>query len=654
MGLRRLAGWTAAALLAVPAIALAAPDTPDPGFGTGGTVLANFTGRTPSAAGMTLDGAGRPVVVAKTGPMELGVMRLLPDGKPDPAFHPAGQPGAVTMPLGATGESLLTDVAVQADGRYLVGGWIEETPGDRRFALVRFSATGDPDATFRFVRDRLDAGDDEIHALALQPDQKIVAAGRAGDRIGVARYTPSGAVDPAFTQLHDVGGPAVTGEEASGVVVEPSGRILLAGTGVVAGERRFLLAALTPTGTADLTFGTGGYVTLDVGDGAAAVRTMKRQADGKLLVAGSTDGAGGGGGVLVRFLPDGTPDPSFSTDGIARLGVPGAIAEDIAVQPDGKVVAVGAADSATGSADSLIARFRPGGAHDPGFGTGGVVRRSLGPAGPDRLTGVGVAADGGIVGGGLVGGAGASLAVTRLTGGDSSDPALAMTAKNLGTLVTFTISASNPGADPARDVKVTVAPPPGLAASALSTAAGGCAGGVCSVGTLAPGATARMTLLARAKRLGPLTASASVAGATFDADPGNNTASATGTATPNRVVRRDRTKPAIKLRLRSKRLKQIRRHLTLRVKLSEPGSARFTVRSGTGKRAKAFVSTRRVSFGRKGNKRVTLKLTTAGRKAVKQQLKRKQGRRLTLTIAARATDRAGNKRAATLRRTLRR
>ena len=651
MGARRLAGLTAAALIAFPAAALAAPDTPDPNFGTGGTVVTNFTGTIPAGAGMTLDRAERAVVAAMTGPMELGLMRLLPDGRPDPAFHPAGQPGAVTStarphrPVAVDGRRRAGRRRLR--GRRLGGGDARE-PELRARPLHR---AGEPDAGFGAIRDMPATGADEIRALAIAPDQRIVAAGRAGDRIGVARYGPTGVVDAAFGRVLDVGGAAVTGEEASGVVVEPGGRILLAGTAIVAGERRFLLVALTPAGSIDGTFGSGGYVTLDVGDAAAAVRTMRRQPDGKLLVAGTTDGTGAGGGVVARLLPDGTPDPGFSVDGIARLGVLGGVVDDVAVQADGKIVAAGVADSAVATADSLIARFRPGGVRDPAFGADGIVRRSLGGAGRDRLTGVGVTADGGIVGGGLIEGAGAALVLTRLIGGDSSDPALAMTAKNLGTLVTFTITATNPGADPARDVRVTVAPPPGLRASALSAAAGPCPANACALGTIPPGATTRMTLLTRARRLGPLTASASVSAATFDSNPANNAASATGTATRNRVVRRDRTKPTIKLRLRARRLQQIRRRVKLRVKLSEAASTRVTVRTVTGK---ALVRARRVTFARKGTKRVTLKLTRAGRKAVKQRLRRGQRRGLSLRVSARATDKAGNKRTATLRKTLRR
>jgi uncharacterized delta-60 repeat protein/uncharacterized repeat protein (TIGR01451 family) len=634
MGARRLAGLTAAALLTLPAApALGAPATPDPGFGTGGAVVTDFTGRDSVATGMLLDSAHRPVVVAKTGTMELGLMRRTPDGAP--GF-------ATTASLGTGEASLLTDVVEQPGGGYVAGGWIERAPAGRRFALVRFSDAG----AFEGVVTDSPSADDEIRALAIRADGRIVAAGRSGDRIGGAFYAPGGAQEKVF--VHDF--TSVTEERADGVVVEPGGRILLAGTGVVNGERRFLLAALTPDGAIDATFGAGGLVTLDVGDAEAAVRSVERQPDGKLLVAGTTDGAGTGGGVVARFLPDGTPDIGFSTDGIARVGVPGVIVEDVALQLDGKVVAVGAVDAATATSDSIVARFRPGGVRDPGFGVDGVVRRSLGPAGADGLTGVGIAAGGGIVAGGLARGPEPAIVLAALTGGDSSDPALAMTAGSLGDLVSFTITATNPGSDPAQDVKVTVAPPGGVAATALTTAGGVCAGSSCSLGTVPPGVTRRMTLLARAQRPGPLSASARLTGATFDVNLGNNSASATGMATANRVVRRDRTKPRLGLRLRARRIRQVRKRVRLVVRTSEAASVVVRTRWTANGKTRTFAKTRTVKLGKKGAKTVRLTLTRAGRKAVK----RKRTRRLALSVKARARDRAGNKRTATLRKTLRR
>jgi uncharacterized delta-60 repeat protein/uncharacterized repeat protein (TIGR01451 family) len=636
MAARRLAGLTAAALLVLPAAARAAPASPHPGFGSAGVVQTDFAGRDSRAAVMMLDSAGRPVVVAKTTALgtEAGLMRLAPDGAP--GF-------ATTTQLGPAGDSLLTDVAEQPGGGYVAGGWLEPTPGNRRFALARFGAAGTP---LGVVLATPGAGDDEIGALAVQADGRIVAAGRSGSRIGVARYAPDGT--PEGTGVHDLVG--VSDERADGVVVEPGGRIMLAGTGVVNGERRFLLAALTPAGAIDGSFGDGGFVTLDVGDGVAAVRSLERQPDGKLLVAGTTDATGAGGGVVARFMPDGTPDADFSTDGIARVGVPGAIVEDVALQPDGKVVAVGAVDAGTAASDSLVARFRPGGARDPGFGSDGVLERSLGPTGPDALTGTGVAADGGIVAGGLAGGPGPSIVLTKLTGGDSSDPALAMTAESLGDLVTFTVTATNPGADPANDVNVTVAPPGDVAATALATASGACAGTTCALGTLAPGATRRVTLLARAKAPGPLAASAQVAGSTFDSNPGNNSAGATGVATANRVVRRDRTKPRLSLRLPARRIRQVRKRVKLVVRTSEAASVVVRTRATLSGKTVTFAKTRTVRLGKKGTKTVRLTLTTAGRKAVK----RKKLRRLSLSVKARARDAAGNKRTKTLRKTLRR
>ncbi len=96
---------------------------------------------------------------------------------------PAGAPGfATTTSLGPAGDSLLTDVAEQPGGGYVAGGWVEPAPGDRRFALVRYSDAGAFDAGFGVVLDSPGAGDDEIRALAIQPvDGRIVAAGRSGD-----------------------------------------------------------------------------------------------------------------------------------------------------------------------------------------------------------------------------------------------------------------------------------------------------------------------------------------------------------------------------------------------------------------------------------------------------------------------------------------
>jgi uncharacterized delta-60 repeat protein/uncharacterized repeat protein (TIGR01451 family) len=636
MEARRLAGLTAAALLAMPAAALAAPASPDPGFGSGGVAQPAFPGAVPSAVGMELDAAGRAVIAARTGPMQAGLMRLAPGGAPE---------FAKVDSLGAGADARLTEVALQPTGGYVTGGWLRTAGGDSHFALARYSPAGD----LLGVTSDSPAGDDEIGALAIAPDGRIVAAGRSGGGIGVARYSATGLYDGLFEQVHNFTG--VSAADAGGVAFAPGGRIMVAGTGVVAGERRFLLAALTPAGGLDAGFGNGGLVTLDVGDGDATVRSLVVQPDGKLLVAGTTDAGGDGGGVIARFLPDGTPDAGFSTDGIARLGIPGGIVEDVALQADGKIVAAGSVDTGSPTAaDSVIARFRPGGAHDPGFGDDGIARRSLGGAAADRLTGVGLAPGGAIVAAGLESSGTPGVVATRVAGGDSSDPALAMTAEALGDLVTFTVTATNRGADPAQGVRVTVSPPGNVAALALTTASSACAGSVCDLGTLPPGSLRRVTVLARAKAPGNLSASATISSATFDADAGNNRAGATGTATRNRVVRRDRTKPRVRLRLRARTIEQVRRRVPIAIRTSEAASVVVRTKWVADSTARAFARTRTVKLRRKGTKRVALALTRAGKAAVK----RNQTRSLTLKFTVKARDKAGNKRVKSFTRTLRR
>jgi uncharacterized delta-60 repeat protein len=605
MGARRLAGWTAAVLLALPATAHAAPASPDPGFGSGGTVVGGVDGHAPQAVGMLLDREGRPVMAARTGGAQLSAMRMAPNGALE---------RAMTTSLAGATDSLLTDVIQLPDGAYAIGGWIQQA-GERHLALVRYNAAGQ-------LVQAPDAGIGETRALAVAGDGRIVAAGRSGETIAIVRYAADG-TSPERSTL-DL--PGVGSEEASGLVVEPSGRIVLAGTASFDGKRQFMVVPL------DLSFGP---VLLDVG-GSATVNSLERQPDGKLLVGGT----GGGSGVVARFLPSGVPDAGWGANGIAR--VPGAVVEDVALQPDGKVVAVGSVDGA----DSIVARFRPGGALDPGFGTDGVLRRSLGSAGRDELTGVGIAADGGIVAGGLAPGA---AVLTRLVGGDSSDPALAMTAESLGDFVSFTLTATNPGADAARDVSVSVAPPAGAAATALATAGGACAGMVCSLGTLPAGATKRMTLFARAKRPGALSASARIAGATFDSDAGNNAAGATATATRNRG-RRDRIRPRVVMTLKAKRIRDVRKRVKLAVRTSEAATVVVWASHRKRGRSEKLTSNRTVKLRKAGTKSVRLALTKTARKLVK----RKKTRRLALVVTARARDKAGNARTRTLRATLRR
>ena len=136
-------------------------------------------------------------------------------------------------------------------------------------------------------------------------------------------------------------------------------------------------AAQAAPGALDPTFGSGGVVLADLG--ISTVEGVEVQPDGKMLALNS-----GFDPQLYqrveRYLPDGTPDPSFGGDGVAEpLVAPGFWTHGLTLQPDGKIVVIGYA-----AGDLAIARLMPDGSLDPSFdgdslAGDGIVRTPLGP-----------------------------------------------------------------------------------------------------------------------------------------------------------------------------------------------------------------------------------------------------------------------------------
>lgn len=132
-----------------------------------------------------------------------------------------------------------------------------------------------------------------------------------------------------------------------------------------------LLVRLLPTGALDTTFGTNGVVTVNVGVGGAGenARGLVLQKSGKIVVAGTVEHAGGAADttrdiVVMRFESDGTPDPAFGTAGIVRVAFgTGELVQQwgLAVQPNDDLVVVGAR-KAEGKATNEFAVFRLKGA----------------------------------------------------------------------------------------------------------------------------------------------------------------------------------------------------------------------------------------------------------------------------------------------------
>jgi uncharacterized delta-60 repeat protein len=200
-----------------------------------------------------------------------------------------------------------------------------------------------------------------------------------------------GALDPTFGKGGVVGGTLsiFDGGQSHAVALQPDGRIIAAGGSQndgVLGYRlapvtsQFALARFMPDGSLDPTFGSGGRVIASLGQTLGTIQAIALQPDGKIVTAGFAGPDTKNTHFAVeRFNPDGTPDATFGTDGITVT--PFTTTDDatsVALQPDGKIVAAGSATLPDGSSEFVLARYLPAGALDPAFGTAGVVTATLG------------------------------------------------------------------------------------------------------------------------------------------------------------------------------------------------------------------------------------------------------------------------------------
>jgi uncharacterized delta-60 repeat protein len=224
---------------------------------------------------------------------------------------------------------------------------------------------------------------DDAHAVAVQPNGRIVAAGFAfGGETGLhdfalTRYRANGTLDPGFGTggrvILDFAGLGL-GDEIRALAVRPGGRIVAAGMAVLDGfASDFALARFRSDGTLDPGFGTGGKVTTDFGGNSDQLHGLAVQADGKLVAAGSVTTAEGGENFgVARYHPDGTLDAGFGAGGKVTTQFDGFFnqANALVVQAGGRIVAAGGL--ATGPTHAMaIAAYRPNGSLDAGFGAGG-------------------------------------------------------------------------------------------------------------------------------------------------------------------------------------------------------------------------------------------------------------------------------------------
>src|SRR5437764_4265934 len=282
------------------------------------------TGADAEITAAVLQPDGRIVVAGRftsfNGFMHKGVCRLNDDGSVDQSFG-----------LGAGIDNVALALALQSDGRILVGGQFSGVDQTPRFNLARLNTNGSVDLTF----DPVNGPSGEVNAIVIQPDGAIIIGGsfigyNGFARGGIARVLANGMLDSSFDS--GVG----TGGNVFALALQHNGQIVLGGRFVqYSGTNRTFIARVFGDGSLDFGFNP---VPNDW------VQSLAVEPDDRILVGGFFTGIDGfGRNRIARLNTNGSVDLTFDPG----AGCVGALTNDatqvrsIALQQFGRLLAGG-------------------------------------------------------------------------------------------------------------------------------------------------------------------------------------------------------------------------------------------------------------------------------------------------------------------------
>lgn len=264
------------------------------------------------------------------------------------------------------------------------------------------------------------------HSVAIQSDGKIVMVGETATYQGsVVRFNTDGTLDDSFGTGGTVLIPKIGNHDyLLDVAIDAEGKIVAAGNSNTFTGYDIIIVRLNSDGTLDNTLGGSGRSSLDIDNRSDIVESIIIQPDGKYLLGGYSAYEF----VVVRLNPDGLPDDTFGGDviGVAKTEfdiVGSSSILDIALQSDGKIVAVGNTMNSSNYNKFAVARYNADGTLDNTFGTNGSETYIIGNQ-HDFLTSVAIQSDGKILLGGhtyIATGPKYDIAVVRLNENGSVD-----------------------------------------------------------------------------------------------------------------------------------------------------------------------------------------------------------------------------------------
>ncbi len=332
--------------------------TLDTGFGSGGKVVSRVGSFRDILAALAIQRDGKILLAGSNESRDKNfndttsffIERYDSNGRIDPSL---GSGGLVLTSFGEEGSAYAADMAIQPDGKIVLGGVSVTGPTqsyNSTLALARYNSDGSADNSFNGngrVTTSLPYIIVGCSSLALQSDGKIVVAGFSSTISGalvwaLVRYNPDGTLDPGF----GTGGKRVWGagsgvNEPAKVIIQADGKILVAGS---SSTPQFLIFRFNADGTPDSSFGAAGRIHVKIAPQFSECTSLLLQPNGKIVAGGHAAFADGlYRFALARYQSNGLLDTTFSGDGIVitKAGDDHSQLYDLALQPDGKILAAG-------------------------------------------------------------------------------------------------------------------------------------------------------------------------------------------------------------------------------------------------------------------------------------------------------------------------
>jgi uncharacterized delta-60 repeat protein len=227
-------------------------------------------------------------------------------------------------------------IVIQPNGKILIGGSFTTVNGSSRNRIARLNSDGSLDGSFNPGSGVSGGADPSVYSLAVQSDGKVLIGGSfttfdGVSRVRIARLNANGSRDSAF----DPGNGATGGDDATvySVKVQSDGKVLIAGGfNTVNGTTRNRIARLTSDGNLDTTFSPSiGVIT---GEDNSLVRCVVVQSDGRIVIGGEFTAVNGERhNRIARLNISGSPDSSFLPG--ANDGANGTV-RTITLQTDGR------------------------------------------------------------------------------------------------------------------------------------------------------------------------------------------------------------------------------------------------------------------------------------------------------------------------------